>query len=75
MWAAMQRVLATSAHDAHAWLVNGLLTYNTPHWPESRWALPAAPVAAETAFSFERPNYLDVDARGIGSAIGAQKFS
>ena len=28
--------------------------------------VPAAPVAIETAFSFERPNYLDVDARGIG---------
>ena len=25
-----------------------------------------APVAIQTAFSFERPNYLDVDARGIG---------
>ena len=35
-------------------------------WPNSRWALPAAPVASETAFSFERPDYLDVDARGIG---------
>jgi hypothetical protein len=29
--------------------------------------VPAALAAADTAFSFERANYLDVDARGIGS--------
>jgi hypothetical protein len=46
--------------------MNGLLTYTTPFWPDSRWAVPAAPVAAETGFSFQRPHYLDVDARGIG---------
>jgi hypothetical protein len=61
-----QGVLAKSAHAAHSWLMNGLLTYSTPFWPDSRWALPAAPVAAETEFSFERSDYLDVDARGIG---------
>jgi len=64
--AATQRLLAQSARDAHAWLMNGLLTYITPHWSDSSWALPAAPVAPETAFSCERPNYLDVDARGLG---------
>jgi hypothetical protein len=64
--AAAQRNLAQSARAAHAWLMNGLLTYSTPFWPDSRWAVPAVPVAAETAFSFERPSYLDVDARGIG---------
>jgi len=62
----MQAVLTQSAREAHAWLMNGLLAYSTPHWPNSRWAVPAAPTAIETAFSFERPNYLDVDARGIG---------
>ena len=36
------------------------------YWPDSRWQIPALPVAVETAFSFERPSYLDVDARGIG---------
>lgn len=61
-----QAVLAQSAREAHAWLMNGLLTYRTPHWPDSRWAFVAAPVAIETAFTFERTNYLDVDARGIG---------
>jgi hypothetical protein len=63
---AMQRLMTTSARDAHVWLMNGLVTYITPHWPDSSWAVPAAPIAAETAFSFERPNYLDVDARGLG---------
>jgi hypothetical protein len=52
--------------EAHAWLKDRLLTYGTPYWPDSRWNIPALPVAIETAFSFERPNYLDVDARGIG---------
>jgi hypothetical protein len=64
--AAAQHTLAQSARAAHTWLMNGLLTYSTAFWPGSRWAVPAAPVAAETAFSFERPGYLDVDARGIG---------
>ena len=64
--AATQSILAASARDAHTWLMNGLLTYITPRWPDSSWALPAAPAAPETAFSFERPNYLDVDARGLG---------
>jgi hypothetical protein len=63
---AMQRVLTTSAREAHAWLMNGLLTYSTPHWRDSSWSIPAAQIAVETAFSFERPNYLDVDGRGIG---------
>jgi hypothetical protein len=42
-----------------------LLTYSTPHWPDSRWAVPVSPTAAETAFSFEWPNYLDVDGRAL----------
>jgi hypothetical protein len=63
---AMQRVLTARAREAHAWLMNGLLTYGTPHWPDSSWAVPASPIAVETDFSFERPNYLDVDGRGIG---------
>ena len=64
--AATRRILAQSARAAHAWLMNGLLTYSTPFWPDSRWALPAAPIAIETAFSFGCPHYLDVDMRGIG---------
>jgi len=63
--AATERTLAQSARDAHAWLMNGLLTFITAFWPDSSWSFPAAPVGAETAFSFERPNYLDVDARGL----------
>jgi hypothetical protein len=61
-----QRVLADSARSAHVWLMNGLLTFGTPYWPDSGWALPVTSAGPETAFSFERPNYLDVDARGIG---------
>lgn len=63
--AATQRFLAQSADAAHAWLMDGLLTFNTVFWPDSSWSFPAAPVGAETAFSFERPNYLDVDARAL----------
>jgi hypothetical protein len=63
--AATQRILATSARDAHTWLMNGQLTHITPFWPDSSWAVPWPPVTFETAFSFERPDYLDVDARGI----------
>ena len=61
-----QAALAQSAREAHTRLMNGLLAYRTPHWLDSRWALPGAPVVIETAFTFERTDYLDVDARGIG---------
>jgi hypothetical protein len=64
--AAAQAALKQGIREAHAWLKDRLLTYGTPYWPDSRWQIPALPVAVETAFSFERPNYLDVDARGIG---------
>lgn len=63
--AATQSALAQSARNAHAWLMSGLLTSTTAFWPESSWSFPVAPVATETAFSFERPNYLDVDARAL----------
>lgn len=63
--ATTQSALAQSARDAHAWLINGLLTFNTAFWPDSSWSFPVTPVGAETTFSFERPNYLDVDARGL----------
>jgi hypothetical protein len=62
--AATQRILATSARDGQTWLMNGQLTL-TPFWPGSGWAVPFPPAAFATAFSFERPDYLDVDARGI----------
>jgi len=63
--ATTQSAMAQSARDAHAWLMNGLLTSNTAFWPTSSWSFPAAPVGAETAFSFGRPNYLDLDARAL----------
>jgi len=63
---AAQAAFKQGIREAHAWLKDRLLTYGTPYWPDSRWQIPALPVAVETAFSFERPNYLDVDARGIG---------
>lgn len=64
--AAAQAGLKNGIREAHAWLKDRLLTYGTSYWPDSRWQIPALPVAVETAFSFERPSYLDVDARGIG---------
>jgi hypothetical protein len=63
--ATTQSALAQSADAVHAWLMNGLLTFNTAFWPDSSWSFPAGPVGAETAFSFERSNYLDVDARAL----------
>jgi len=61
-----QRDLEQSAGAAHAWLMEAQPTYGTPTWPDLSWKLPAPPAATETGFSFERPDYLDVDARGIG---------
>jgi hypothetical protein len=63
--AATRRFLAQSASEAHVWLMDRLPAYTTEFWPDSRWVLPYTPVAPETAFSFERPNHLDVDARGL----------
>ena len=64
--AAAQAGLKNGIREADAWLTDRLLTYGTSYWPDSRWQIPVLPVAVETAFSFERPSYLDVDARGIG---------
>jgi hypothetical protein len=63
--AATRRVLAESAREAHVWLMDRLLTFTTEFWLDSRWVLPFTPVGPETVFSFERPNYLDVDARAL----------
>jgi hypothetical protein len=64
--AVAQAGLKNGIREAHAWLKDRLLTYGISYWPDSRWQIPALPVAVETAFSFEQPSYLDVDARGIG---------
>jgi hypothetical protein len=53
---------ASCFSEAHEWLKDRLLSYSTRYWPDSGWNIPALPVGIETAFSFERPNYLDVSA-------------
>ena len=63
--AATQRVLAESIAEAHAWFMELMLTYRTPHWSESTWAIPGTMSSFGTAFSFQRPNFLDVDERGV----------
>jgi hypothetical protein len=50
--ASAQAGLKQGIREAHAWLKDRLLTYGTPYWPDSRWDIPAPPMAIETAFSF-----------------------
>ena len=64
--AELSALLDKAAHEAHAWLMEGLLDFTTPHWKDSSWNLPGSPVIFETAFSFERDNFLDYSQRGIG---------
>jgi hypothetical protein len=57
--------LDESAAAAHEWLVAQLPTFITPWWPESRWIIPAAPIAPKSAFTWETAEYFDVESRGI----------
>ncbi len=63
--AAMQAVLKDAIREAHAWLMEELLTYGERYWPGGRWDNAVPPVAVKTAFKWETPGYFDTDARGI----------
>ncbi len=53
--AATQRILATSARDAHTWLMNAQLTYITPFWPDSNWACRGRPSPSRRPFHSSGP--------------------
>ena len=57
--------LKAAAAEAHAWLIDGIISTSPPYWPDSKWNVPAPPIAVKTEFLWEVPNYFDVDARGI----------
>jgi hypothetical protein len=63
--AATAEILASASAAAQAWLVSKLPTFVTPWWPRSNWCIPVAPIAVKSAFTWEAPNYFDVDSRGI----------
>lgn len=63
---ATQATLKQASHEAHAWLMDQLVTYGQAFWPDGRWEIPAPQIAATTGFKWETAEYFDVDARGIG---------
>jgi hypothetical protein len=64
--AATQATLNAASQEAHAWFMDRLVTYGVRFWPDRKWDIPAPPVATQTGFTWEKANYFDVDARGIG---------
>lgn len=60
--------LKAAAAEAKAWLDAKSVTFITPWWPNSQWAVPAGPVAIGTGFLWEEPSYFDVDSRSIAFA-------
>jgi hypothetical protein len=60
--------LKAAAAEAKGWLIAKRITFITPWWLNSQWAVPAGPVAIETGFLWEEANYFDVDSRGISFA-------
>ena len=61
-------LLKKAAAEAHAWLMDRRVTFITPWWPDSRWAIPAGPIALKTQFHWEVPGFFDVDSRGLALA-------
>jgi hypothetical protein len=62
---ATRTLLKAAAAEAQAWLIAGIISTCPPYWPDSKWNIPAPPIAVKTEFLWEVPNYFDVDARGI----------
>jgi hypothetical protein len=63
--AATQAALDDAVRETHAWFMDKLVTFGVRFWPDRGWDIPAPPIAARTLFTWETPNYFDVDARGI----------
>jgi hypothetical protein len=57
--------LKAAAQEAHAWLMDRLVTYGEHYWSDSRWDVPAAPIGPKSGLTWENNGILDVDARGI----------
>ncbi len=57
--------LKTAAAEAHAWLINGIVSTFVRYYPDRNWTIPTSAIGVKTEFIWELPNYFDVDARGI----------
>ena len=66
--AATRTQLKAAATEAHAWLINGIVSTFERYYPDRNWTLPTSAIGAKTEFVWETPNYFDVDARGISLA-------
>ena len=60
--------LKAAAAEAHAWLIEGIISTFERYYPDGKWDVPTSPIAVKTEFLWETPNYFDVDARGISLA-------
>jgi len=64
--AAARVVFKQASREAHAWLMERLVSYGQRFWPDRKWNIPLPAIASETGFEWEAAEYFDVDARGIG---------
>jgi hypothetical protein len=57
--------LKGAAAEAHAWLIEGIISTFERYYPDGKWTIPTSAIGVKTEFLWEVPNYFDVDARGI----------
>jgi len=57
--------LKAAAAEAHAWLIQGIITTFERYYSDGNWVIPTSAIGVKTEFLWETPNYFDVDARGI----------
>lgn len=57
--------LRAAGKDAHAWLMDRLVKFGVPFWPDRKWDVPVPPFAAKSEFTWKRDGVLDAEARGI----------
>ena len=57
--------LKAATAEAHAWLIQGIISTFERYYPDAKWVIPTSAIGVKTEFLWQIPNYIDVDARGI----------
>jgi hypothetical protein len=57
--------LHAAAQEAHAWLMDRLVTSGERYWPDRTWDVPVPPIGPKSGFTWEADGMVDVDARGV----------
>lgn len=58
-------ILSSAVEEAHAWFENRWMSAYPAFYTGKHWLVPAEPVATQTAFTWEKPDWFATDARGM----------